>query len=100
VVNGHTAGMLLPKIQYGQKQLVYMADLLPSVGHLPIPFVMGYDMQPLCTLNEKEIFLNEACAKDYVLIFEHDSVNECCDLQLTEKGVRAKNCFAFNQLTP
>ena len=77
-----------------------MADLLPSVGHLPIPFVMGYDMQPLCTLNEKEIFLNEACAKDYVLIFEHDSVNECCDLQLTEKGVRAKNCFALNQLTP
>lgn len=100
VVNGHTAGMLLPKIQYGQKQLVYMADLLPSVGHLPIPFVMGYDMQPLFTLNEKELFLNEACAKDYVLFFEHDPLNECCTLQLTEKGIRAKDCFGLSELTP
>ena len=79
VVNGHTQGMLLPKIQYGNHQIVYLADLLPSVGHLPIPFVMGYDMQPLFTLNEKELFLNEACTKNYTLFFEHDAVNECCD---------------------
>lgn len=98
VVNGHTQGMLLPKIQYGTKQIVYMADLLPSVGHLPIPFVMGYDMQPLFTLNEKELFLNEACKNGYTLFFEHDPVNECCDLQLTEKGIRAKDCFELNNL--
>ena len=87
--------MLLPKIQYGAKQLVFMADLLPSVGHLPIPFVMGYDMQPLLTLNEKELFLQEACAKNYTLFFEHDPINECCDLQETEKGVRTKSCFSL-----
>jgi glyoxylase-like metal-dependent hydrolase (beta-lactamase superfamily II) len=98
VVNGHTQGMLLPKIQFGSKQIVYMADLLPSVGHLPIPFVMGYDMQPLFTLNEKELFLNDACKNDYTLFFEHDPVNECCDLQITEKGIRAKDCFALSSL--
>lgn len=96
VVNGHTQGMLLPKIQYGAKQLVFMADLLPSVGHLPIPFVMGYDMQPLLTLNEKELFLQEACANNYTLFFEHDPINECCDLQETEKGVRTKSCFSLH----
>jgi glyoxylase-like metal-dependent hydrolase (beta-lactamase superfamily II) len=98
VVNGHTQGMLLPKIQYGNRQIVFMADLLPSVGHLPIPFVMGYDMQPLFTLNEKELFLNEACANNYTLFFEHDPVNECCDLHMTEKGIRAKNCFSLDSL--
>ena len=98
VVNGHTRGMLLPKIQYGNHQIVYLADLLPSVGHLPIPFVMGYDMQPLFTLNEKELFLNEACTKNYTLFFEHDSVNECCDLHVTEKGIRAKTCFSLDSL--
>ena len=99
VVNGHTQGMLLPKIQFGQHQIVFMADLLPSVGHLPIPFVMGYDMQPLFTLNEKELFLNEACSKHYTLFFEHDPINECCNVHATEKGIRAKNCFDLNQLT-
>ena len=99
VVNGHTQGMLLPKINYGPHQIVYMADLLPSVGHLPIPFVMGYDMQPLFTLNEKEIFLNEASTKNYTLFFEHDPVNECCDVYMTEKGIRAKNCFTINDLS-
>jgi hypothetical protein len=99
VVNGHTQGMLLPKIQYGPHQIVYMADLLPSVGHLPIPFVMGYDMQPLFTLNEKELFLNEACTKNYTLFFEHDPVNECCDVQVTEKGIRAKSCFGIDTLS-
>jgi glyoxylase-like metal-dependent hydrolase (beta-lactamase superfamily II) len=99
VVNGHTQGMLLPKINYGPHQIVYMADLLPSVGHLPIPFVMGYDMQPLFTLDEKEIFLNEASTKNYTLFFEHDPVNECCDVHMTEKGIRAKNCFSMNDLS-
>ena len=93
VVNGHTQGMLLPKIQTKIDTIVYMADLLPSVGHLPIPYVMGYDMLPLITLNEKELFLNDALKNNYTLFFEHDSENECCNLQLTEKGVRVLSTF-------
>jgi glyoxylase-like metal-dependent hydrolase (beta-lactamase superfamily II) len=96
VVNGHTAGMLLPKIEYKDRVLVYMADLLPSVGHIPIPYIMGYDMQPLVTLNEKECFLQEAVQKNYTLFFEHDPINECCSLQITEKGVRAHETFSLH----
>jgi glyoxylase-like metal-dependent hydrolase (beta-lactamase superfamily II) len=96
VVSGHTECMLLPKIQTSKGTLVYMADLLPSVGHIPIPYVMGYDMQPLVTLNEKELFLKEAVQKNYTLFFEHDPKNECCDLQITEKGIRAKETFTLN----
>jgi glyoxylase-like metal-dependent hydrolase (beta-lactamase superfamily II) len=95
VVNGHTQCMLLPKINYNGKTLVYMADLLPSVGHIPIPYVMGYDMQPLVTLNEKELFLQEAVQKNYTLFFEHDPINECCNLQVTEKGIRANEIFTL-----
>ena len=98
VVNGHTEGMLLPKIEYHNHTIVFMADLLPSIGHIPVPYVMGYDMQPLLTLNEKELFLNEALLKNYTLFFEHDAVNECCNLQLTEKGVRAKDSFTLSSL--
>ena len=98
VVNGHTEGMLLPKIKCKELIIVYMADLLPSVGHIPIPYVMGYDMQPLVTLKEKEIFLNEALQKNYTLFFEHDPVNECCNLQLTEKGIRVKDIFTLKTL--
>ncbi len=98
VVSGHTECMLLPKIQYKGHTLVYMADLLPSVGHIPIPYVMGYDMQPLVTLNEKEAFLQEALQKNYTLFFEHDPVNECCNLQQTEKGIRANEFFLLSSL--
>jgi hypothetical protein len=70
-----------------------MADLLPSVGHIPLPYVMGYDMQPILTLNEKELFLNEAIQNNYYLFLEHDPVNECCTVEMTEKGIRAGNCF-------
>lgn len=98
VVNGHTQGMLLPKINYKGRQIVFMADLIPSVGHIPIAYVMGYDMQPLITLQEKEAFLNEAVQNDYVLFFEHDAVNECCDLQMTEKGIRAHHIFEVTHL--
>ena len=97
VVNGHTEGMLLPKINYKGKSLVFMADLLPSLGHIPLPYVLGYDMQPLLTLNEKEMFLKEAFQKEYTLFFEHDSINECCNLQETEKGIRANNLFALSK---
>jgi len=98
VVNGHTQGMLLPKINIGDQSLVFMADLLPSVGHLPIPYVMGYDMQPLITLEEKEIFLKEAVKNNYILFFEHDAVNECCTLALTEKGIRANKIFKLSEI--
>lgn len=93
VVNGHTQGMLLPKIKINDQYIVYMADLLPSVAHIPLPYVMGYDMQPLITLQEKDIFLKEACANNFTLFFEHDAIHECCSLQNTEKGIRVKECF-------
>jgi glyoxylase-like metal-dependent hydrolase (beta-lactamase superfamily II) len=95
VVNGHTQGMLLPKIKINGQYLVYMADLLPSVAHIPLPYVMGYDMQPLITLQEKEIFLKEAYTQNFILFFEHDATNECCSLQNTEKGIRVKECFTL-----
>lgn len=96
--NGHTDAMMLPQIRYKDKTIVYMADLLPSVAHLPIPYVMAYDMFPLTTLTEKKKFLQEAVDKQYVLFFEHDPVNECCILQNTEKGIRAGETFALSAL--
>ncbi len=97
-VSGHTDSMMLPLIGYKGKKILYMADLLPSIGHLPLPYVMAYDMFPLTTLNEKKIFLNEALEKEYILYFEHDPVNECCTLQQTEKGIRVKDTFKLNDL--
>ena len=97
-VDGHTESMMIPHIRYKEKTLVFMADLLPSVGHIPLPYVMGYDTRPLLTLSEKEKFLNTAVKNDFVLFLEHDSVNECCTLQPTEKGIRLKETFNFSEL--
>jgi len=97
-VYGHTDATMLPLINYKGKKILYMADLLPSVGHLPLPYVMAYDMFPLTTLNEKKIFLHEALEKEYILYFEHDPVNECCTLQQTERGIRVKDTFKLNAL--
>jgi glyoxylase-like metal-dependent hydrolase (beta-lactamase superfamily II) len=97
-VHGHTESMMLPQIIYKERTIVFMADLLPSAAHIPLPYVMAYDMFPLTTLEEKKIFLTEAVENNYVLFFEHDAVNECCDLQLTEKGVRIKNTFKLKDL--
>lgn len=97
-VDGHTESMMIPHINHKNKTLVFMADLLPSVGHIPLPYVMGYDTRPLLTMSEKAKFLNEAVENDFVLFFEHDSVNECCTLQNTEKGVRLKDSFSFKEL--
>lgn len=97
-VNGHTSAMMLPQISYKDKTLVYMADLLPSAGHIPIPYVMAYDMFPLTTLQEKKSFLSEAVENNFVLFFEHDAQTECCDLQMTEKGIRPKNLFRLEDL--
>ncbi len=95
-VSGHTESMMLPQIKYKDKTIVYMADLLPAAAHIPIPYVMAYDMFPLTTLNEKKSFLTEAVENDYVLFFEHDPKIECCTLQQTEKGVRMKESFRLD----
>jgi glyoxylase-like metal-dependent hydrolase (beta-lactamase superfamily II) len=98
VVNGHTEAMMLPQIKYKDKTIVFVADLLPSQGHIPIPYIMAYDMQPLVTLNEKKTFLNEALESDYVLFFEHDPQYECCTLQQTERGIRPKDFFKLEEI--
>lgn len=92
-VSGHTEKQMLPKIKYKDKTIVFVADLLPSVGHIPLPYVMGYDTRPLITLAEKASFLEEAVQNDYILFFEHDPVNECCTLKKTDKGVRVDKVF-------
>lgn len=97
-VCGHTDFMMLPKINYKGKTIVYMADLLPSAAHIPLPYVMAYDMFPLTTLKEKKLFLTEAEQNNYILFFEHDPKTECCNLQMTEKGVRMKESFKLSDI--
>ena len=98
-VSGHTEAMMIPKISYKGKTIVYMADLLPSMAHIPLPYVMAYDMFPLTTLNEKRSFLTEAQQNDYILFFEHDRDTECCNLQMTDRGIRQKDVFNLSQIT-
>jgi len=95
---GHTDAMMLPQISYKGKTILYMADLLPSVGHIPLPYVMAYDMFPLQTLEEKSQYLTEALANQYVLFLEHDSVHECCTLQQTERGIRLDQVFKLSDI--
>ncbi|MCB9193734.1 MAG: MBL fold metallo-hydrolase [Flavobacteriales bacterium] len=97
-VNGHTDAMMIPHIHYKDRVLVYMADLLPSVHHVPLPWVMAYDTRPLLTLQEKAPFLERAADEGFVLFFEHDPVNECATLERTEKGVRVKETFPFSAI--
>lgn len=97
-VDGHTESMMIPHIQYKGSTVVFMADLLPSVGHIPLPYVMGYDTRPLQTLVEKERFLQTAVEKPYVLFMEHDSVNQCCTLTQTDRGVRLQETFNLDEL--
>jgi glyoxylase-like metal-dependent hydrolase (beta-lactamase superfamily II) len=97
-VDGHTESMMIPHIHYKGKTLVFMADLLPSVGHIPLPYVMGYDTRPLITLAEKGNFLQKATDENHVLFFEHDAINELCTLQHTEKGIRLHETFNFSEL--
>ena len=98
IVNGHTNAMMMPAIQYKGKTIVYVADLLPSVGHIPIPYVMAYDMFPLITLLEKKTFLKEAADNDFILFFEHDPKNECCSLHYTDRGIRQKEVFKLSEI--
>ena len=98
IADGHTRAMMLPQIQYKDRTIVFMADLLPSQGHIPLPYVMGYDMFPMTTLDEKKTFLEEAVDNNYILFFEHDPKVECCTLQRTEKGIRPKEFFSLDSL--
>lgn len=97
-VYGHTEAMMLPKINYNGKTVLYMADLVPSMHHLPMPYVMGYDMRPLQTMTEKEIILKKALENNYTLFFEHDAHNECCTLVRNEKGIRADKTLKIAEL--
>jgi glyoxylase-like metal-dependent hydrolase (beta-lactamase superfamily II) len=97
-VNGHTEAMMIPHIKYNGKTIVFMADLLPSVAHIPLPYIMAYDMKAADTLFEKSIFLTEAVSNDYILFFEHDPLIECCNLQMTEKGIKVKDTFKLSDL--
>lgn len=97
-VFGHTEAMMLPQLNYKGRTILYMADLLPSAGHIPLPYIMGYDMNPLITLNEKQSFLTEAVENNYILFFEHDPKIECCTLQMTEKGIRMNESFNLDEI--
>ncbi|HLZ17124.1 MAG TPA: MBL fold metallo-hydrolase [Cyclobacteriaceae bacterium] len=96
--SGHTDKMMVPKIKCKGRIVCFVADLLPSVGHIPLPYVMGYDTRPLITLEEKEKFLKEAAANNYILFLEHDPRHECCTVKETEKGVRVDKIFSLKEI--
>jgi len=96
--DGHTEKQMIPHIHYKGKTIVFMADLLPTVGHIPLPYVMGYDTRPLLTMDEKELFLDEAVEKEYILFLQHDAHNELCTLKQTEKGVRLDQTYKFREV--
>jgi glyoxylase-like metal-dependent hydrolase (beta-lactamase superfamily II) len=97
--SGHTDKMMVPKIRYKDKVICFVADLIPSSSHIPLPYVMGYDTRPLITMTEKEIFLKEAADNGYVLFLEHDPFSECCTVKHTEKGVRLYKTFSLSEIT-
>jgi len=97
-VNGHTEAMMLPVISTGKNTIVYCADLIPSTAHVPLPYIMAYDMRPLVTLEEKEKFLTTAAEKNYLFYYEHDPLVECTSLLKTEKGFRAGESLNISDL--
>ncbi|MCA6436170.1 MAG: MBL fold metallo-hydrolase [Bacteroidetes bacterium] len=97
-VYGHTEAMQLPIIKYKNTTIAYMADLIPSAAHLPLPYVMGYDMRPLETLKEKKEVLEKAVEQNWLLYFEHDAQIECASLERTEKGIRMKEKVVISEL--
>lgn len=97
-VDGHTEKQMIPHIQYQGKTLVFVADLLPTVGHIPLPYVMGFDTRPLFTLTEKKAFLDEAADKNFYLFLEHDAHSEVITVKHTEKGVRLDQIYKFNSI--
>ncbi len=97
-VDGHTEKMMLPQIRYNDKIICFMADLLPTTGHIPLPYVMGYDTRPLLTLPEKAKFLLEASENQYYLFLEHDAHNEIITVENTERGVQLKDIFSCDEI--
>lgn len=95
---GHTPGLMLPLIKYKGKTLVYTGDLIPTVAHLPLIWNMSYDIESLKTIEEKERILKESLENNYILVFQHDEIVECCKLEMTPKGIRAKDKFSFSQI--
>ena len=96
--DGHTEKMMIPQIKYNDKTICFMADLLPTAGHIPLPYVMGYDTRPLLTLPEKAKFLTEAANNNYYLVLEHDAHNEIITVENTERGVRLKEVFKCHEI--
>ncbi|UAB85257.1 MBL fold metallo-hydrolase [Zunongwangia sp. SCSIO 43204] len=97
-VDGHTDKQMIPHLEYKGKKLVFMADLLPTTGHIPLPYVMGYDTRPLLTLPEKKSFLDKAADEEIYLFMQHDAHNEVITVKHTEKGVRHDQTYTFNEL--
>ncbi|MCX6325793.1 MAG: MBL fold metallo-hydrolase [Bacteroidia bacterium] len=95
---GHTPGLMIPVVKYKDKTLVYTGDLIPTVAHIPIIWNMSYDIESLKTIEEKGKFLNEALDGGYILVFQHDEHVECCTLEMTPKGIRAKEKFDFKEI--
>jgi len=97
IYHGHTVGQAIPFIRTGKHTVVFMADTTPTSAHVPLPYIMSYDTQPLLSLTEKEAFLHEAVANNYILFFEHDVYNECCTLENSEKGVKVKETLSLEK---
>ena len=97
-VDGHTEKQMIPKVSYKGKSLVFAADLIPTIGHVPVPYIMGYDTRPLLSMTEKDRFLKEAADNNYYLFLEHDAHNEVITLKNTEKGVRLDGVYSFSEL--
>jgi glyoxylase-like metal-dependent hydrolase (beta-lactamase superfamily II) len=99
IFNGHTMGQLIPFISYKNKTIVYSGDFIPTAFNIPLPFVPSVDVQPLLTMDEKSTFLQEAVASGYIMLFEHDSYNECCTFKHTEKGIVMDRSFTLESIT-
>ena len=98
ICHGHTPGLMIPIIKYKEKTLVYTGDLIPTVAHIPLLWNMSYDIESLKTIEEKQKILNEAISKGYIFVFQHDEHIECCNLEMTLKGIRAKDKFGFSEI--
>ena len=95
---GHTPGLMIPMIKYKERILVYAGDLIPTIAHIPLIWNMSYDIESLKTIEEKERLLTAALIGGYILVFQHDEHVECCNLEMTPKGIRAKNKFNFSEI--
>ncbi len=96
---GHTPGLMIPLIKYDNRTIVYAGDLIPTSAHIPLIWNMSYDIESLKTIEEKTKILNEALEKNYILVFQHDAYTECCTLEMTQKGIRAKDKFSFSKIS-